>query len=93
LKGEKELDYYKIYTAKNCKTECLIKFILKSCGCVPLYHIYERYKTRLCQVKERKCFEDATTEFFEKLEPSCDCLQPCVQLNYEIELKQTKFVT
>ncbi|XP_015839368.1 pickpocket protein 28-like isoform X2 [Tribolium castaneum] len=34
---ERPLKFYKIYTRRNCETECLANFTLKSCGCIPYY--------------------------------------------------------
>lgn len=41
LKNEKSLNFYRIYTKKNCEHECLSYDILNSCQCVPFYIIRE----------------------------------------------------
>lgn len=39
LRGEKKLEYFKIYTKSNCEQECFSKNAYKTCGCVPFYVI------------------------------------------------------
>lgn len=39
LEGERELEYFKIYTKNNCEHECLGLMILEECFCVPFFMI------------------------------------------------------
>jgi hypothetical protein len=39
LKHEKSLNFFKIYTKKNCEQECLNSQLISRCGCVPFYII------------------------------------------------------
>lgn len=39
LPGEKNLEYFKIYTKNSCEQECLSMVAQKTCGCVPFYLI------------------------------------------------------
>lgn len=34
---EKYLRYFKIYTQKNCRTECWANYTLRECGCVSFF--------------------------------------------------------
>lgn len=39
LPGERQLEYYRVYTKNNCEQECLSMAAFKTCGCVPFYLI------------------------------------------------------
>lgn len=39
LRGEKKLEYFKIYTKSNCEQECLSMATYDACGCVPFFLI------------------------------------------------------
>ncbi|XP_072397815.1 pickpocket protein 28-like [Diabrotica undecimpunctata] len=51
---EKELHFFKIYTVRNCKVECLTNFTLYYCGCVGFYMPREN-GTRICGVEKQRC--------------------------------------
>lgn len=35
--GEKNLTRFKIYSQQNCLSDCIVKFTLSKCGCIPFY--------------------------------------------------------
>lgn len=37
IQKEKSLQYFKIYTQNNCKTECFANITKHHCGCIPFY--------------------------------------------------------
>lgn len=39
LSGEKNLEFYRIYTKNNCEQECLSIAAYKTCGCLPFFMI------------------------------------------------------
>jgi acid-sensing ion channel, other len=35
--NERRLKYFNQYTPSNCEVECEVDYILKECGCLPIY--------------------------------------------------------
>ncbi|XP_050514249.1 pickpocket protein 28-like [Diabrotica virgifera virgifera] len=55
---EKDLYFFKIYTVRNCKVECLTNFTLYYCGCVGFYMPREN-GTKICGIEKQKCMSNA----------------------------------
>ncbi|XP_050509577.1 pickpocket protein 28-like isoform X2 [Diabrotica virgifera virgifera] len=55
---EKELHFFKIYTIRNCKIECLTNFTLYYCGCVGFYMPREN-GTKICGIEKQRCMTNA----------------------------------
>lgn len=49
--------------------------------------------TQVCELRERLCYEIAEREFSEKHQHDCNCLQACDQIDYDIEFRESHFVT
>jgi amiloride-sensitive sodium channel len=60
---ERPLKFFKIYTERNCQTECLANYTLSECHCAPYYMPREK-STRICGLNEFYCLEDAESEIF-----------------------------
>ncbi|KAJ8943550.1 hypothetical protein NQ318_023062 [Aromia moschata] len=56
--SEKKLKYFKIYTALNCKFECLTNYTLYYCGCVN-YFMPRDNNTDICGIGNLSCMEEA----------------------------------
>jgi amiloride-sensitive sodium channel len=82
--GEKKLKFFKIYTEKNCKFECLTNLTLTKHGCVRYY--MPRFKsTPICTTKELDAVSYTEIDFEDGLDSNqCDCYPPCNNINYEL---------
>ncbi|KAB0798149.1 hypothetical protein PPYR_09142 [Photinus pyralis] len=100
LPGEKQLDYFQIYTQRNCIMECLHNYILKTCGCITMNMPYED-DTKFCGPAKMDCVDYAHVHFMEeeiRMEIDkdseddtnyCGCLPPCTSLEFDAEVSQT----
>ncbi|CAG9863466.1 unnamed protein product [Phyllotreta striolata] len=59
---EKHLKYFKIYTPKNCRMECVANYTLYYCGCVPFYMPREN-STNICGLGSFDCAQFAEQSF------------------------------
>lgn len=64
FKEERKLQFFKIYTRRNCEMECFSNFSLSICNCIPFYHIRDAQK-RICGITEDSygCQYKITTAF------------------------------
>lgn len=88
FQGEKKLEFFKTYSKAHCQLECSTSFTLKSCGCV-LFWMPRSKKTPVCKFSDITCVQGIRDYRNDKVKPSCDCLSPCNDLKYEIELMPT----
>jgi hypothetical protein len=89
LEKEKPLKFFKKYMRNNCKSECLANRTVKICGCAQFFMVREP-STRICSVKDMKCYKKVEKE--SKSKDECDCLLECGEIEYGTELKQRKFL-
>ncbi|KAL7011593.1 hypothetical protein ACKWTF_014336 [Chironomus riparius] len=80
--GEKKLKFFKIYTEKNCKFECLANITLSKCGCVRYYMPRDNI-TRICQSIHLPCVNRAYNTFINDHQ-QCNCLTACNYVEYEL---------
>ncbi|CAG9859505.1 unnamed protein product [Phyllotreta striolata] len=59
---EKELKFFKLYTARNCALECLTNYTLNICGCVNFYMPRDN-ATEMCGIGKANCMKDAQFNF------------------------------
>jgi amiloride-sensitive sodium channel len=82
--GEKKLKYFKIYTEKNCKFECLSNFTLSKHGCVR-YYMPRDSLTQICTTKVLDDEISSEIEFEDASDTNhCDCYPPCNNIQYEL---------
>ncbi|XP_070509997.1 pickpocket protein 28-like [Chironomus tepperi] len=90
---ERKLNYFKIYTRRNCEQECLTEIIYLNCGCVPFYYVRNESVT----VCEYRRFHDCALKFesfsnfseYDHLYPEqgkCNCLPLCNYVSYTYEV-------
>ena len=85
FENEMKLKYFKIYTAQNCKTECISDQAFAEANCVPFY--YPRNSTmKVCNLMERNFAHRKAKKI--TISNSCDqCLQLCNEITYETETR------
>jgi hypothetical protein len=91
LDNEKKLNFFKIYTQRNCEIECLSYKLLKTCNCVP-FDVIRDNKTKVCELFDYICVENTKSEISASREHhnDCNCLQPCNYITYNYELIEFK---
>ncbi|CAB3239600.1 unnamed protein product [Arctia plantaginis] len=91
--GERYLKYFKIYTANNCKIECLANVTFNLCNCVAFYMPHES-KT-ICTELSQGCMNLARDKMveIEATDPNrtCRCLPSCNSVDYEAEILKTDY--
>ncbi|XP_015594264.1 pickpocket protein 28 [Cephus cinctus] len=103
---ERKLRYYRTYTQRNCILECEANFTREICQCVEHYMPKAANtpicgkRDNLCAMQARKAMEqklydeDNTTNWLNITEtPSCNCWPGCFEINYNIEISQSKLVS
>lgn len=91
---EKKLRFYKKYTKNNCEMECLSKYTLERCNCVP-YDCIRDKNTTVCSINSIVCTRNV--EYDVKYNPSskvianCDCLPTCTSVKYDVKYIESKF--
>ncbi|XP_061709461.1 pickpocket protein 28-like [Cydia pomonella] len=79
--SERTLHFFKMYTQKNCRLECLTNYTLKSCGCVP------HYMPRKLFIIDYSTADDG---FGNINDTRCQCLPLCHSVQYEAEVARTR---
>jgi hypothetical protein len=93
FQGERELQFYKTYTKRNCDYECLCNFTIKRCGCANFPHVHAN-SVKVCDLNETGCHIKAYNEWPEFDEASnktklpCNCLPSCTDIEYKIKSRQ-----
>lgn len=101
---ERKLRYYRTYTQRNCILECEANFTQQLCDCVQ-YYMPKSSHTPICGKKDEQCAKQARRAMEIKLYdedvtntlnitkiPSCNCWPGCFEINYRIELSQSKLI-
>ncbi|XP_047022622.1 pickpocket protein 28-like [Helicoverpa zea] len=91
--GERQLKYFKIYTAKNCRVECLANITLELCECVPFY-LPHNDSDQICGVTYKLCTEAAEETMAQReanvdAPDRCKCLESCNAITYDSQLLRT----
>ncbi|XP_012136271.1 pickpocket protein 28 isoform X2 [Megachile rotundata] len=100
---ERKLRYYRTYTQRNCVLECEANFTQKICHCVQ-YYMPKSSNTPICEKKDDNCATNARRAMEVKLydddtgittlnvseTPSCNCYPGCFEINYNVEISQSK---
>ncbi|XP_076240811.1 pickpocket protein 28 [Calliopsis andreniformis] len=103
--SERKLRYYRTYTQRNCVLECEANFTQKICHCVQ-YYMPKSSNTPICEKKDDQCATNARRAMEVKLyddesgitsinvseTPSCNCYPGCFEINYNVEISQSKLV-
>ncbi|XP_053685966.1 pickpocket protein 28-like [Sabethes cyaneus] len=93
--GEKQLEFFRVYTQKNCELECRAREQLFTEGCVNFALPHDE-EDKICNVRKVHCTADGSRSRERKIRPqrssgkkSCQCLPTCTYLKYESEMLQT----
>ncbi|CAL7937690.1 unnamed protein product [Xylocopa violacea] len=103
--SERKLRYYRTYTQRNCVLECEANFTQKLCDCVQ-YYMPKSSNTPICEKKDDDCATKARRQMEVKLydddiglgssnfseTPSCNCYPGCFEINYNVQISQSKLV-
>lgn len=91
---ERKLQFFKIYTKRNCEIECFSNYSRETCGCVP-FDVVRDPDTRVCGVTraDLDCNYEVSMLFKDyrstgKL-ASCLCLTPCDWVTYSLEIRES----
>lgn len=87
---EKQLKFFKVYNHINCEHECMSNLTLASCGCVQFFMVRSSL-TRICGAIDEKCFRKVENDF-ERLKISCNCMETCGTLKYNVEIRPSPYV-
>ncbi|KAG7200622.1 hypothetical protein KM043_001178 [Ampulex compressa] len=104
--SERKLRYYRTYTQRNCVLECEANFTQKICHCVQ-YYMPKSSNTPICGKKDDQCATNARRAMEVKLydddtginvlniseTPSCNCWPGCFEINYNVEISQSKLLS
>lgn len=95
MNDERYLEFFKVYSEKNCEIECLTNYTLRECGCVK----FSMPRTRdmpVCGADKIACYLNAENRmlqeyFFESPTDSnsCNCMPSCTSLEYDTEISQS----
>jgi acid-sensing ion channel, other len=85
FEGEKKLNFFKIYTRRNCEFECYAEHFLKKIGCVPFFMVRNK-TTEVCDSRSGLAVE---IEFYYALRNAdeCQCLDECDSIKYDLTSK------
>ena len=96
FQSEKKLQFFKIYSKKNCDNECLSNRTKIVCDCVPFYSIRDK-STKICwSVNETDCFKNVYKNYINdplNLLNNCNCLSACDSIIYNVEYIHNDFNT
>ncbi|KOB66623.1 Gonad-specific amiloride-sensitive sodium channel 1, partial [Operophtera brumata] len=102
FQSDRYLRYFKNYTTKNCKAECLSNYTQEHCGCVGFYMPHDN-SSLFCAENKMDCMRKAYNKMVQKQLPvelgldmpvsGCHCLPACESIEYDAEVLKTAFIT
>lgn len=98
FQNDRKLRYFKIYTASNCRAECLSNYTFTECGCVGFFMPHDN-SSEICAEGKLSCMESAQNalakrELQNKINNDsggCNCLGACNSVEYHAEILKTEF--
>ncbi|XP_047022448.1 pickpocket protein 28-like [Helicoverpa zea] len=91
---ERYLKYFKIYSSKNCRMECLANITFSLCQCVEFYMPHSS-SNKICTGDDDDCIFLARGEMLkqESIQGNftCHCLPSCNSVDYNAEILKTDF--
>ncbi|XP_045472093.1 pickpocket protein 28-like isoform X2 [Harmonia axyridis] len=85
--NERKLQYYRTYTERNCRLECLSNHTKTKCGCIP-YFLPKARDVQTCSKKQANCQDEAknmvevASEKGHAIAMLCHCLPGCHEVTY-----------
>lgn len=98
---ELRLEYYRIYTRKNCKLECVARLEVQQCGCHQ-YYMPRVLRTvmvggvltevRICTREEHQCLNEVRLAVASPQNATfrCNCLPACFDIHYGMRITSTE---
>lgn len=88
--NENSLSYYRMYSKKNCESECSSKLVENECKCT-LYYMPRKFsnESKICNRLKAKCYENILYKIQNTMDQtlSCNhCLPACWEINYNREI-------
>lgn len=88
--NENNLSYYRVYSKKNCESECSSKLTESECGCT-LYYMPRKFsnESKICNRLKASCYENVLYKIQNTMDQnlSCNhCLPACWEINYNREI-------
>ncbi|XP_073974713.1 pickpocket protein 28-like isoform X2 [Rhodnius prolixus] len=80
FQNERYLQYFKIYTQRNCEAECEANITEQMCNCRAFYHPRTQ-DIQVCGPGMVDCVQSKVGKEWDK--SSCKCLPSCSELNYD----------
>ncbi|KAJ8727775.1 hypothetical protein PYW07_001894 [Mythimna separata] len=92
---ERYLKYFSIYTASNCRIECLSNVTKHYCHCTAFYMPDDR-SNRICTQIDDDCVKEARRimqyqELAKEGSKRCHCLPACNTMDYDAEILKSEF--
>ncbi|KAJ8727774.1 hypothetical protein PYW07_001893 [Mythimna separata] len=92
---DRYLKYFKIYTASNCRIECLSNVTKQYCDCIAFY-MPDDQSNRICTMLDNDCVKEAKRimeyqELSKENSSRCHCLPACNTMDYDAEILRTNF--
>ncbi|KAJ8733085.1 hypothetical protein PYW08_001383 [Mythimna loreyi] len=92
---ERYLKYFSIYTASNCRIECLSNVTDQYCKCTA-FHMPDDSNNRICTEIDDECMKEARRimqyqELSKDSKNRCHCLPACNTMDYDAEILKTDF--
>ncbi|KOB71642.1 putative amiloride-sensitive sodium channel, partial [Operophtera brumata] len=101
FQSDRYLRYFKNYTTKNCKAECLSNYTQEHCGCVGFYMPHDN-SSLFCAESKLDCMRQAFDKMVRKEQrlklgldfpvSGCRCLPACNSVEYDADVLRTAFV-
>lgn len=91
--SENDLSYYRIYSKRNCESECSSKLTEKACECT-LFYMPRNFTndSKICSRQKAECYEDVLYKIQNTMDQnlSCNhCLPACWEINYNREISSS----
>lgn len=83
---ENRLQFFKVYTQRNCELECLTAKTLRTCRCVT-FAMPRSAGTPVCGLGRRPCYNFVTLS----ADDNCNCLPACRSITYDAELSFARY--
>lgn len=97
FEGERELQFFKVYTQKNCETDRFSNILRAACNCVP-FNFPRGNDTKVCGIAkvDKSCvfgfeqdFRNSKPIKFSGQDDS-SCLPSCDSVSYDIEIRESR---
>lgn len=82
--GERNLEFFKKYTQRNCQLDCIATRMAQICKCTK-FTLPRSKHTPVCGLKKLNCTRTIIAD------DKCNCLPACKSISYDAELSMAKY--